>query len=1380
MPLYSRWAMARQEEPRAVGEHIRRRVIPVGMTVTEAAKRLGVSRVALSNLLNDRASLSQQMALRLKTAFGADPEEIFRVQAESQSGRRREEERAMAVRTYVPPFLTIKASQIDAWADQSEEARSRLPVLVRRLIRSTGRDLRQLDFPGYGEGQRPGWDGRVETGATTPWIPAGDSGWELSTSREPARKADSDFKNRLVLPAEEREETTFVFVSSRCWPKKNQWAEQRRAEGRWKDVRALDANDLEQWLEASIEGQIWLAEQLNLPSLEDCVTLDRAWERWAEVSAPPMPEDIFRPSVAGHLEKLTTWLKVANPERPFTLAADSKDEALAFLACLSREEQIPEEFRDRAVVINSAKTLRTLAQSTSSFIPIVGDEETEGELAHWRHHSIVWRPRNAVGEPDMSLGPLGYEAFEKSLTAMGFERRDIHRLARESGRSPTILRRRLSENDAIKRPRWARKSEIARKLVPMALVGAWKADSRADSKADREVLSTLSNRPFSEFDEDVVDLLRLEDSPVWLVGRHGGVVSQIDALFAVGLYVTTADLDLFFDRAEFVLSEPDPALELASGERWAAAVHGKVRRHSDSLRAGVCETLVLLAVHGNTLFRGGLGIDLEARVGDLVGRLLTPEGGGAPLSAETLMSYDRDLPRLAEAAPDQFLRLLEADLLRGDSALFELLEPVAPSIFAGCPRTGLLWALECLAWNPSNLPRVALILGQLSTKPIDDNWVNRPINSLEAIFRSWMPQTAASPSARFQALELLCSRIPEVGWQICMEQLRRGPRTGTYSQQPRWRGDAADAGDPVSHDDRREFDRRTLELALEWPRPRDADKLGDLIDLLSDMSDENQGRVWALIEEWLKREPGEEQKAVLRERLRRFGYTSVRPAFAVEPALTARAQALYDRLAPEDPASRHAWLFADHWIHEWPEDFDDAMDFSEREERIRNRRTEAMTEIWSTEGLRGALSLLPSSNAADTVGIFASRCVPGQHARAEVLRACLSGDLPAELELDEAKVDGFLGGFIGAVGEDSREELLRGLAEELPREQIARLLLCAPFGRQTWGILEQQERDVRERYWREVSPLPGTGVTADEVTALTDRLLDAGRPRAAFNALHLAWDGVETSRLRRLLNGIVAGSPEPDGSIKLGAYDVCRAIESLSKRAGVARDEMADLEFVCSDLLEFDDYGVPNLERRIAEDPSYFVWLVALVYKRKDGRVDPDGWPVSNPKNKAYFGKLAFSVLLKVARIPGTEAGESEIDAKALRGWVSEVRRQSTECGRVEAADICIGQLFAQKPPENGSSWPSRPICEAMEAVATESIASGFYSGVADSRGAVMRAEGGGQERELAAKYRAWAEPLYFEFPFVASQVLERIAKSYDQEAAYWDSEAELEKRLED
>ncbi len=59
------------------------------------------------------------------------------------------------------------------------------------------------------------------------------------------------------------------------------------------------------------------------------------------------------------------------------------------------------------------------------------------------------------------------------------------------------------------------------------------------------------------------------------------------------------------------------------------------------------------------------------------------------------------------------------------------------------------------------------------------------------------------------------------------------------------------------------------------------------------------------------------------------------------------------------------------------EDPDDAVDFSKREERIGERRAAAMQEIWSSKGLSGALALLSSSNAPDTVGIFASRCVLG-------------------------------------------------------------------------------------------------------------------------------------------------------------------------------------------------------------------------------------------------------------------------------------------------------------------------------------------------------------------------------------------------------------------
>ena len=47
---------------------------PLGLTVTEGARRLGVGRQTLSNLVNERASVSIEMAYRLSKAFGSTPE----------------------------------------------------------------------------------------------------------------------------------------------------------------------------------------------------------------------------------------------------------------------------------------------------------------------------------------------------------------------------------------------------------------------------------------------------------------------------------------------------------------------------------------------------------------------------------------------------------------------------------------------------------------------------------------------------------------------------------------------------------------------------------------------------------------------------------------------------------------------------------------------------------------------------------------------------------------------------------------------------------------------------------------------------------------------------------------------------------------------------------------------------------------------------------------------------------------------------------------------------------------------------------------------------------------------------------------------------------
>jgi addiction module HigA family antidote len=65
---------------------------PLGLTVTDAAKALGVARQTLNSLVNERAGISPGMAVRLSKAFGSSPEMWVRLQANYDLSQVRQEE----------------------------------------------------------------------------------------------------------------------------------------------------------------------------------------------------------------------------------------------------------------------------------------------------------------------------------------------------------------------------------------------------------------------------------------------------------------------------------------------------------------------------------------------------------------------------------------------------------------------------------------------------------------------------------------------------------------------------------------------------------------------------------------------------------------------------------------------------------------------------------------------------------------------------------------------------------------------------------------------------------------------------------------------------------------------------------------------------------------------------------------------------------------------------------------------------------------------------------------------------------------------------------------------------------------------------------------
>ena len=94
--------MMRIARPAHPGQFIRMEVIePLGLSVTQAAKILGVSRPALSALLNARAALSPDMALRVEKAFGPKMDTLLRMQTAYEIAEVRDREADIRVKRYV-------------------------------------------------------------------------------------------------------------------------------------------------------------------------------------------------------------------------------------------------------------------------------------------------------------------------------------------------------------------------------------------------------------------------------------------------------------------------------------------------------------------------------------------------------------------------------------------------------------------------------------------------------------------------------------------------------------------------------------------------------------------------------------------------------------------------------------------------------------------------------------------------------------------------------------------------------------------------------------------------------------------------------------------------------------------------------------------------------------------------------------------------------------------------------------------------------------------------------------------------------------------------------------------------------------------------------
>ncbi|MDA8325670.1 MAG: hypothetical protein M0033_05565 [Nitrospiraceae bacterium] len=1245
----------------------------------------------------------------------------------------------------------IRADDLDRWATRITAA-PEFPRLIRLLVYATARRLQQVDFPADEAVRLGGWDGRVLTEDASPFVPSGFSAWELGTGHDPRAKANDDYDKRTGNPlGVDPSQATFVFATPRRWPGRDAWVAEKRAEGKWKDVVAFDAESLAQWLERAPAVAAWLAPVIGTVP-PDARALEAVCDDFRTATKPAL--DLSGLLVGRDSERERMLALLQGPPQVIEIAATTVDEAAAFVgACIeSRPEQERDSLWARAIWVDSSAGLRALAVSDRALIVIASSELS---VTGTQHHFVAANTSCSGGAGNsIDLGPQPVSALVEYLAKQGLDRNDAYGRCQEAGGYLERVRHTLlAVTPAV--PEWAVPA-VGVTVAAAILIGEWDESY----EPDEAIVSAIAGVDYEQF---ICAVTPFQSGPAPLISRAGTVwkvYARPTAWKLLEPLLTTRQLEVFLQSTHDVLLESDPRFDLAPEERWMANFHGKRRLHSDHLRNGLADGLLHAAVLGRDNSACYAGRRAQSWIDGNCYRLFERRK-----EAGFWRRIRNELQELAEAAPDQFLTALEADLAHAEPQVCDLFEEEGQN--GACLHADLLWALELLAWAPEYMGRVALALAALAERDPGGHWGNRPHSSLGDILLPSQPQCSATASERKQLFTLITQRFPKAGWELGKALMPGQTTIVSPSARPKLRGWAPEVKLKPVHiadylEDIRDISERLFELA-----GKDAARWHFLLSNLNSFMPPLKERILRGAEELGRQMAGDDRFlfwTLLRRLLHdhnQFG-PEEQAKWVYPRGILDRIEALYSSLTPGDPISQVAWLFAFHV--ERPMDI--ASNWREEQEKISAAQA-AAAETLARLDLNALASTLPLFENHRKLGY----CL-GRSSRAVEIELALLQRFAAsanERERDLAR------GFSAARYEvDPQGFLCRWSSRENPdfisEQATATMLQRLPASPEIWDAVEAAGPLCREAFWKEAyihlfdSP--------HEAERAAKNLLSVGRALAAIDLLAantsdgwLAGDGDVRLVVEALKEGVAEANANPSQGQRV-AYDIARLIKALADSNRLELGELMQLEWIYFGILEHQAQHDLVIYRHLISNPELLLELIALIYipegETREGRPEPS-------EGERAVATQAWRILQDWKPFASTPP-EAMPSSEELLVIVERVRKLAAERRHTVIVDDHLGKALASSPLGTDGVWPHESAREVLERYSSEALGDGFVAGKQNLRGITSRSpgDGGEQERRLAAQYETWQRALTVSHPRT-SALLGRLAARYRSEATWED-----------
>jgi hypothetical protein len=839
------------------------------------------------------------------------------------------------------------------------------------------------------------------------------------------------------------------------------------------------------------------------------------------------------------------------------------------------------------------------------------------------------------------------------------------------------------------------------------------------------------------------DASLLPEPPVHQKDGRWKVADRLSQWKALGPKIFDDYLDRFQKVATEVFRERDPQFDLQPDQRFAANLYGKVLKHSNSIRSGMAETLALLGSYPEYLTSCSQGkAEYTARVTVL--EILKDADWSLWASLNDV------LPLLAEAAPKEFLDAVEHGLNREPCPFDGVFEQEGSGITGRIYTTGLLWALETLAWDATYLTRVVMILGELAARDPGGNWANRPANSLWTILLPWFPQTCAPVGKRLSTVTTLQTELPDVAWKLLLNLLPRSQQSSSMTHKPAWRKIIPDDwSEGATGPDYWEQVTGYAELAIGAAK-LDRDKLVTLVSRMNNLPPDAREQVLShLSSDAITSLPQDERLPIWNE-LTDMVSTHKKFAdakWAMPSDEINRIASIAERLEPDSPAYKHRRLFTERDL----DLYEEREKFTEQSQKLEERRRLAADAVHSDGGTGAVIEFAETVELPWKVG-FAFGEIASSEDEKEIL--------PHLLESEVKAIAQFANGFVlGRFQTKSWQWVDHLDMSQWTIGQKAALLAYLPFNMETWQRATLLLGHDEGLYWKKTPANPYQ--TRNDLEWAIDRLVENNRINAAIDALEKLFysqEPIDPNQVVRVLNALGQSADAVRG---MDTHAVTQLIRVLQQNPDTNQEELFKIEWAFLGLLDGISGPSPTLlEKTLAANPDFFCEVIQIIFRsdKEDKKSE------KSTENQEGLATNAYRLLRAWKTPPGTQ-GDGTFDGGVLNAWLERVKARCTESGHLKVAMEQVGEVLFYSPPDPQGLWLHKASASILNAKDAEDLRRGYEIAIFSSRGVHFVDPQGRPERELANIYRKQAEEVELAGYHRLAVTLREVAESYDREA---------------